>query len=104
LDSKMHIHPWPSEYLVNFQDEAIYKFASYFYIGLKSKNFQGEMIDLTTIVDKWRTNVYEQWFEDITKNRVYFFNRKRSDLDLFTHDKPVDGFYTFTGKRPLFPH
>lgn len=33
LDGKIIIHPWPSEFLVNFKDEPIFKYASFFYIG-----------------------------------------------------------------------
>lgn len=103
LSSRISFHLWPQEFDVKFVKEPEYKYGSFLYIGVRNTSSSFEPYDLTSIITKWRSSVYEQWEDPATTNKVYFFSKLKTQLDDFVYLKKQKGFYKYEGQRILFP-
>jgi poly(A) polymerase len=103
IEEKVTFQLWPQEFNVFLVAQPEYKYACYYYIGLKSFSYQMEILSLTNIMKQWKKSVYEQWDGESRDNQVYFFSRKRNDLDTFVYTPQPKGFIKFEGTREIFP-
>lgn len=101
--SKISFRLWPQEFNVHLPNQPEYKYACYYYIGLKSNTYNSEVVNLTQIVKQWKTSVYEQWEGSPADNHVFFIHKKRNELETFVYETTPRDLYTWTGDITLFP-
>lgn len=94
---------WPQEFNVHLTNQPEYKYACFYYIGMKCNAYSAEIVNLTQVAKAWKSSVYEQWEGDHSQNQVFFINKKRNELDTFVYEPAPKELYTFTGDRSIFP-
>lgn len=94
---------WPQEFNVHLKSQPEYKYACFYYIGMKCNAYSAEVVNLTQVAKAWKSSVYEQWEGDPSQNQVFFINKKRNELDTFVYEPVPKELYTFTGDRSIFP-
>jgi hypothetical protein len=101
--SKVSFRLWPQEFNVHLPNQPEYKYACFYYIGMKCNTYNNEVVNLTQIVKQWKTSVYEQWEGSPNDNQVFFIHKKRNELDTFVYETTPRELYTWTGEKSLFP-
>ena len=103
VQEKVSFQLWPQDFNVYFSKQPEYKYACYYYIGVKSYSNQPEVVNLTNIVKTWKKNVYEQWEHDSKDNLLFFIARRRNDLDTFVYNPVPKDFIQYDADRQIFP-
>lgn len=94
---------WPQEFNVHLTSQPEYKFACFYYIGMKCNSYNPEVVNLTQVIKQWKSSVYEQWEGDPAENQIFFLNKKRNELDSFVYEPIPKEFFNFTGERLIYP-
>lgn len=102
-EEKVLYHLWPQEFNIYFTQQPEYKYACFYYIGLKSLQMQHELLNLTHLAKEWKKSLYEQWEGNPQENLVYVSSKRRNELDTFVYNPQPQGFIKFEGHRDLFP-
>ena len=103
IEEKVTFQLWPQEFNVKLQSQPEFKYACFYYIGLKCYSYQMELLNLTNMNKNWKKSLYEQWDGDPKDALVYLLQRKRNDLDTFVYNPITRGFYNYEGNREVFP-
>ena len=85
-DEKINFQLWPQEFNLYLANQAEWKYACFYYIGVKTTSQSIENISLTSAFNSWKKAVFEQWEGEPTSNNVSINPKRRSELDKFVYN------------------
>lgn len=77
---------WPQEFNLYLVHQAEWKYASFYYIGVKTSSPNLENVDLTSAFRSWKKAVFDQWDGEPSTNDISINPKRRSELDKFVYN------------------